>query len=104
MLPPVAVVSVRPSAPNGVPGTREHERRARTLTDTGLLDDDVRALFVFVHVQVTVSPGATLNVADRVPWFVVESPSSHETVVNAQPAGGEFSLTVYPVPVFGATL
>ena len=62
------------------------------------------ACFVFVHVQVTVSPADTLNVADRTAWFVVESPSSHETVVNAQPAGGAFSDTVYPAPVFGATL
>ncbi len=48
---------------------------------------------VFVQVQVTVSPALTLMVADRAPWFVVESVSSQATDVNAQGAAGASSET-----------
>ena len=42
--------------------------------------------FVFVKVQVTVSPASTLKLAVRVPVLPDELPSSQEMPVSAQPA------------------
>ena len=88
VLPPSAV-QVNPF-PRTVSRTREHERPARTRAHTAFFTM-MFACFVFVHVHVTVSPAATLNVADRAPDSTVVPPSSHERLVNSQPAGGRSS-------------
>ena len=84
VLPPVWVVRVSPSGPNGVPAP-ENTNAAPAPAPTPVFFTMMFAPLVFVHVHVTVSPGPTLIVADRVAWSVIEAPSLQSTFVNAQP-------------------
>ena len=92
VLPPVCVVSVSPSAPNGVPAPRTRTPHRRPHRHPVFFTTMFVLPLVFVHVHVTVSPGATL-IRRGTRRLVVVEPGAVVTQHGGErpPAGGAFA-------------